>query len=139
MPFAAKIDEGFLARVYKTSAVVWAFGALVAWGVAGLHAALGWSLGCALSVGVLAGTEWIVRRAIRPGNTRARRTLGNAAALHWPAILVFAGFAVWLGRGQAAYLIAFIAGLGLVQAVIALKALGMLIVSLLDRTGRRSS
>jgi hypothetical protein len=137
MPSAAKIDEGFIARVYRTSAYVWAFGALVAWGWAGPYAALGWSLGCALSVGVLAGIEWIVRRAVRPGNTRTRKTLTNAAALHWPIILVFMGFVFWLGRGRMAYLIAFIAGLGLVQAVIVLKALGILIVQHLNRDSSR--
>ncbi len=129
MPSAAKIDEGFITRVYRTSAYVWAFGALVAWSVAGWHAALGWTVGSAVSVGVLAAIEWMVRRAAVPGDTRAGRKLMKAAALHWPIILVLLAAAVWLGGRRISYIVAFVAGLGLAQAVIALKALGILIVS----------
>jgi hypothetical protein len=128
MPSAAKINEGFIARVYRTSGYVWAFGALVAWSVAGFWAALGWTVGSAVSVGVLAAIDWTVRRAARPGDSRAGPKLMKAVALHWPIILLLLGAAVWLGGRRVSYMVAFAAGLCLAQAVIALKALGILIV-----------
>jgi hypothetical protein len=132
MPSAAKIDEGFIARVYRTGAYVWAFGAIAAWSVAGLWAALGWTVGSAVSIGVLAAIEWVVRRTAKPGDTRAARKLTKAAALHWPIILVLLAASVWLGGRRVSYMIAFVAGLGLAQAVIALKALGILIVKRME-------
>lgn len=129
MPSAAKIDEGFITRVYRTSAYVWTFGALVAWSASGFWAALGWTVGSAVSVGVLAAIDWMVRRAARPGDSRAGRKLMKAVALHWPIILILLAAAVWLGVGRVSYMVAFAAGLCLAQAVIALKALGILIVS----------
>jgi hypothetical protein len=128
MPSEAKIDEGFIARVYRTSAYVWAFGAMVAWSVAGPHAALGWTVGSAISVGVLAGIEWAVKRVIKPDNPRARKSFANVAMLHWPIIVAVLALAVWLSGRRAAYVIAFAAGLGLTQLVIALKAIGILII-----------
>jgi hypothetical protein len=132
MPSTAKIDEGFIARVYKTSAYVWVFGALVAWSVAGPWAALGWTVGSAISVGLLAAIECIVKRAVRPGNLRAKKVLTNAALLHWPIIVAVLALAVWLGGRRVAYIIAFAAGLGLTQLVITLKAVGALIVERLN-------
>lgn len=126
------IDEGFLGRVYKTSAIVWAFGALVTWSVAGLHAAAGWTFGSAISVGLLAGIEWIVRKAVTPGNLRAKKALTNVAALHWPIILAVMALAIWLSGRRIPYLVAFIAGLGLAQVVIVLKAVGVVIVERLN-------
>ena len=134
MPSEAKIDEGFIARVYRTSAYVWAFGAMVAWSVAGPYAALGWTVGSAISVGLLVAIEWIVRRAVRPGNLRAKKVLTNAALLHWPIILMLLAAAVWLGGRRVAYIIAFAAGLGLVQAVIVLKAIGIFIIEQTNKT-----
>ena len=128
MPSAAKIDECFIARVCKTSVVVWAFGVMVSWSVAGPYAALGWTVGSGISVGVLAAIDWIVRRTVRPGDTKAGGKLMKAAALHWPIILVLLAAAVWLSGRRVTYLIAFAAGLGLAQAVIFLKAVGVLIV-----------
>ncbi len=133
MRSVAKIDEGFITRVYKTSAVVWAFGVLAAWSIAGWFAALGWTVGSAISVGLLAAIEWMVRRAVRPGNERAGKSLLKAAALHWPAILLILAAAVWLGGGKLVYLLAFVAGLGLVQMVMAAKALGIAINELINR------
>lgn len=125
-------DEGFLGRVYRTSAIVWAFGALVVWSFAGLHAAAGWTFGSAISVGLLAGIEWIVRKAVTPGNLRAKKVLTNVAALHWPIILAIMALAIWLSGRKIAYLIAFIAGLSLTQVVIVLKAVGTVLVERLN-------
>lgn len=127
------IDEGFLGRVYRTSAIVWAFGALIAWSFAGFYAAFGWTFGSAISVGLLAGIEWLVRKAVTPGNLRAKKVLTNAAVLHWPIILGIMALAIWLSGRHVAYLIAFAAGLGLAEAVIVLKTVGAVIVERMNR------
>lgn len=121
-------DEGFIRRVYKTCAYVWAFVGLGVWSFAGPHTAFGWTFGAVISVGLLAGIEWIVRKAVRPGHTREKKLLTNAAVLHWPIILGIMALAVWLSGRRIAYLIAFIAGLGLAQVVIVLKTLGAMLV-----------
>ncbi len=126
-------DPGFLGRVYRTSAALWAIVALGIWSFAGAHTALGWTFGSAISVGLLYAIEWLVRRAVRPGNVRARKALANAALLHWPIILAVMALAVWLGGRRVSYLIAFIAGLGLAQAVIVLKTIGAAIVERLNK------
>ncbi len=125
-------DEGFIGRVYRTCAYVWAFVALAIWSYFGGHAALGWTFGAAISVGLLFAIEWIVRKAVRPGNVRAKRVLTNAALLHWPIILGTMALAIWFGQRRVAYLIAFIAGLSLTQVVIVLKALGAKLVERMD-------
>lgn len=127
------IDEGFLGRVYRTSGVVWAFGLLVSWSIAGLHAAFGWTFGSAISVGVLAGIEWIVRKAVRPGNLRAKKALTNAAVLHWPIILGIMALAIWLSGRRVTYIVAFVAGLGLTQVVIVLKTVGAMLVEHINK------
>ena len=127
-------DEGFLGRVYRTCVYVWAFGALAAWGYFGPHAALGWTFGSAISVGLLYAIEWIVRKTVTPGNLRAKKVLTTIAALHWPIILAIMALAVWLSGRRIAYLIAFSAGLGLTQAVIVLKTVGAMIV---ERTNKQ--
>lgn len=127
------IDEGFIGRVVKTSAYVWAFGALIAWSFGGLHTAFGWTFGSAISVGLLAGIEWIVRKAVTPGNLRAKKVLTNVAALHWPIILAIMALAVWLSGRRIAYLLAFIAGLGLAQIVIVLKTIGAMFVERINK------
>jgi hypothetical protein len=121
-------DEGFIGRVYRTCAYVWAFGALIAWSYGGLHTAFGWTFGSAISVGLLYGIERVVRKAVRPGNIGAKKYLAYVAALHWPIIVGIMALAVWLSGRRIAYLIAFIAGLGLTQVVIVLKAVGAVLV-----------
>lgn len=121
-------DEGYFGRVYRTSAIVWLFGVLAAWAVAGIYAAFGWTMGSAISVGLLAGIEWIVRTIVRPGNVAAKKALTKVAALHWPIIVGVLALAIWLSGRRVEYIVAFAAGLGLAQAVIVLKAVGAVIV-----------
>lgn len=127
------IDEGFIARVFRTSAVVFAFGVLAFWSTLGWRAALGWAIGSAISLGLLAGIQWAVRQYARPGNPRAKKSLTIVALLHWPVLAAILAAAVWYGRGRFSYIIAFCAGLVLTQAVIVLKVLGMLVNQRLNR------
>jgi hypothetical protein len=122
-----EIDEGFIGRVYRTSAVVWAVGVAVSWSLAGSAAALGWTVGSALSMGVLRGFEWVARRSFVPGANNPRRDFTRFAIVKLPIILlVLTGFVLLGGRSFAA-VAAFCAGVILTQAVIVLKALGLMI------------
>lgn len=127
------IDEAFLARVYRMSAVVWAFGLLVFWSILGWRAALGWTVGCAISMGLLAGVQWVVRSVVTPDNPRAKRMLTVIALLHWPVLIGVLAAAVLLARGHFSYIVAFCAGLILTQAVIVLKVVGMLVNQRLNK------
>jgi hypothetical protein len=127
------IDEGFIRRVYITSAYVWAFGLLASWSVSGFRAALGWTVGSAISLGLLRGIDWFIRGTVRPSNTRARRSLPLVALLHWPVLIAVLAAGVWFGRGHFSYIVAFCAGLVLTQGVIILKVIGMLVNQRLNK------
>ncbi len=60
------IDLDFIHRIYRTSALLALFVGLLLWSSLGRSAALGWLIGCVLSLLLLAGVEWSVRRFIRP-------------------------------------------------------------------------
>ena len=123
-----EIDEGFLGRVYRTSAVLWAIGTAISWGIAGLPAAAGWTVGSALSMGVLWGFERMARRSFTPGAHDARRHFARFSAVKLPIILVVLLGIVPIGGRSFAAIAAFCAGVILTQAVIVLKALGLVIV-----------
>jgi len=122
------IDEGFLGRVYRTSAVVWAIGTAISWGVAGPAAAVGWTVGSALSMGVLRGFEWMARRSFVPGAHETRRDFARFSIVKLPIILLVLVGVVLIGGRSFEPIAAFCAGIILTQAVIVLKALGLVIV-----------
>ena len=126
------MDEGFLGRVYRTSAYVWAFVALLLLSLAGWPAAAGWTVGSALSLGVLRSLEVVIRRSFVPGVPNARGSLTKLSVVKLPLILLVLGLVVWLGRNSFAFIIAFCAGVVLTQTVIFLKVLGMLFVERLN-------
>ncbi len=121
------IDDGFLARVYRTSAVVGAIGLLACWSALGATAAAGWLLGALVSVGVVKSLEWIIKRSFVPGEEGARTALAKFSLVKLPVVMVVLGLVVWLGRSNFAFIGAFCAGLLLAQAVIVLKAVGFVI------------
>ena len=123
-----EIDDGFLGRVYRTSAVLWAIGTAISWGLAGLPAAVGWTVGSALSMGVLRGFEWMVRRSFVPGTPNAQRNFSRFHVAKLPIILVVIAGVVLIGGRSFELIAAFCAGIILTQAVIVLKALGLVIV-----------
>ncbi|NLN76714.1 MAG: hypothetical protein GX139_10440 [Armatimonadetes bacterium] len=127
------IDAGFIRRVYLTSSYVWFFGLLVSISVSGWRAALGWTIGSAISVGLLRAIEWFVGNTFRADSKRIRGVSLAAIALHWPVLIAALAGGIWLGRGHFPYIVAFCAGLVLTQAVIALKVVGMLIVQRLNK------
>ncbi|MEN6356340.1 MAG: hypothetical protein ABFD83_04565 [Armatimonadota bacterium] len=136
-----EIDNAFIKRTYISSAYLWAFGVLVwmsLWYIFtsrglklsphwGLMAAIGWSLGSAVSMGTLWSLEWIVSRAFVPGNAQAKRNLVRFSILKLIVIILVLGLIVKLGGKSFALIGAFCAGVVLTQAVIFLKVLGKLI------------
>lgn len=128
-----EIDEGFIRRVFITSGYVWAFGLLASWSMSGWRAAFGWTVGSALSVGLLRAIEWFVRSAIRPGHKAARKQLLIVAIIHWPALVAVLAGGLWLARGNFPYIVAFCAGLVLTQLIIVLKVVGMLVNQYLNK------
>ena len=125
-------DEHFIARVYRTSAFMWAFGFLVCWAVSGLFAAGGWTLGSVLSVTILWSLEWIIRRVFVPEANGAKKALAKFTLLKLPAVAAILVLAVFLGRASFAFIIAFCAGVVLTQSVIFLKTVGMLVAQRLN-------
>jgi len=119
------IDEGFIGRVYKSSAYLAAIGVGVCWMMGGPYAAAGWTVGALVSTGILASLEWVIRRSFVPGATRARSTLAKFSLAKLPLVLLVLGLVVWLGRLSTAFLVAFCAGVLLTQTVITMKALGI--------------
>ena len=72
-----EIDEHFIARVYRTSAWVWAIGLLAALSVGAFYFAIGWTVGSAMSVGILWSLDYIIRKTIVPGAEGARSSLAK--------------------------------------------------------------
>ncbi|MHB9038294.1 MAG: hypothetical protein ACYC64_16695 [Armatimonadota bacterium] len=137
----AEIDDAFIKRVYRSSAFMWGFGTLVllslwqgltARGVAlssnwGWSAALGWTLGSAMSVGTLWSLEWIIRRTFVPGNVEAKRSVGRFSLVKLAVVVLVLAVIVKLGGKSFPLVAAFSAGIVLTQAVIFFKVLGVLI------------
>lgn len=121
------IDEAFIKRVYRTSAYVWGFVALVLLSFGSWWGAAGWSLGAIVSAGVLWSLEWIVRRVFVPDNLRAKSALQRFTLIKIAAGLPILGIAVWASTHSVVFIFAFCAGVVLTQAVIFLKVVGMLI------------
>jgi len=124
---ATEIDEGFIRRVYVTSAVVWAVGVWVAWRIGGVGAAAGWTAGSAVSFGVLRSFEWIAQRVFVPGAADAKRDFVRFSLVKLPIIALVLMGVVLIGGRSFALVAAFCAGVLLTQAVVVLKALGMLV------------
>jgi len=121
------IDESFIGRVYGTSAIVWACGVAIAWGLGGTDAAAGWTLGSGLSLGTLRSLEWIVRRSFVPKSLNAQRSLAKFSLAKLAILaLVLSGIVIVEGRSLALVL-GLCAGVVLTQTIVVLKVLGMLI------------
>ena len=121
------IDDDFIKQVYKTSVYIWAFGVLVTWSIAGPLAAIGWTLGSALSVGILCSVEWIVKRAFVPEASDARGALAKFSLIKLLIIMAVLSIIILAGGRNFALVGGFCAGVVLTQGVIFLKTLGTLI------------
>lgn len=122
-----QIDEAFIGRVYKTSAYIWAFGLAVCLICGQYYAAIGWTIGAGVSVGIMRSLEWVVRRSFVPGNNGARAELAKVSIVKLLIIAAILSVIIIAGGRSFALVAGFCAGLILTQAVIVLKVLGMLV------------
>ncbi len=125
------IDEGFIKRTYKTSVIVWAIATLGIVAGERWYAALGFTLGAAVSMGVLASLSHIVRRLFVPGQAGAGRTLIKFGIVKLVAIAVIVTGVVMTRRYDLIF--GFCGGVILTQAVMFLKAIG---ITLNERMGQ---
>jgi hypothetical protein len=84
-----------------------------------------------INLALFKATEYVVKHNFVPGGTKARRMLLVASAIKLP--LLGAGF-YFLVRADWVNVVALAAGLGLVQAIIGLKAIGIALVTMVNRT-----
>lgn len=126
------IDNGFLGRVYRTSAVVCAIGFLVWWAAMGLYAALGWVAGSLVSLAVVRSLEIVIRWQFVPGNPRASSALARFSVLKVLGAMLVLSLVVIAGRYGYEFIIAFCVGILLAQTVIILKVLGKALSSRLS-------
>lgn len=125
-----QVDDGFLRRVYRTTAIAWVVTVMIlaAYGFAGALASF--AIGGAVSLAFLRGTEIAIRRYLVPQG----RHLKKAVVLLYAVKMPILGLALYLLVGtEWVNVVALAAGLGLVQAVIGLKAMG---IALYDLAGR---
>ncbi|MGC8666620.1 MAG: hypothetical protein ACP5VE_00695 [Chthonomonadales bacterium] len=114
-------DEQLPIRVLKTSAWVACLGALLLLD-RGLAAwALGWAIGCGLSMLSLASLTYLVPRLVWPARPRVKLLLGVVVLVKLPVLAVVLNYA--MASPHVAPLGVFV-GAGLTPAIIVLKVLG---------------
>jgi hypothetical protein len=124
-------DDGFIGRVYRTTAVVWALMAALIYSHSGVEALLGLSIGAAISLGSLRLIELAVRHLLCPGMPTRARHFTLLFLLKLPLLTVVMAGAVWVVMIGLANVFALVGGVALVHGVILLKALGNLVVAAL--------
>jgi hypothetical protein len=70
------LDLSFIHRVYRTGLILTVLGAAFFWEVIGPKACFGWLVGAVLSLLMLAGVEWSIKRFIQPESQSARGLIG---------------------------------------------------------------
>ena len=119
-----EVDDQFLRQVYRLTTALALIATPILWAVYGLPAGLSFAIGSLFSLSAILSLEFIIRRMVKPGGSpRAKRWLGFIALGKYT--IIFVGFylltkANWLN----VYTLA--AGVGLVQVVIILKAVGLM-------------
>ena len=115
-------DEGFIRRVYKTSALVMAVILLALWAYAvPQRVILGVAAGYLLGILSLASISFLITRRLSPGNARVRANNGWVAALKY---VVIGGIIYVIVRTDYLSLPGFVAGFASIQAIMVLKVLG---------------
>ena len=127
-PGLTGIDLDFVHRVYRTSGVLALLIGLFLWEGRGAPSALGWLLGSVLSLGLLAGVEWSVRRFIQPEAQSASRVVlaSLLKLLAAAAVLFFAFIAALRGWISLPWVLA---GFALPHLVAGLKLAGQWVIS----------
>lgn len=122
------LDSGFLKRVYRTSTAVWLFVLLWCAALRSTSAAIGVTIGFAISFGSLVLVERLVK-ALFPSDPaqQSRRSVAKLLILAFVKYAII-GVVLWGAlRFGIAKPAGIAIGLGLPTAVIALKALGIVL------------
>lgn len=128
LPVATEIDEQFIRRVYSSSAYLWGFGLLVCWGFGSLSAAIGWTIGSALSLSILRSLDYGIRKYFVPGSIDAQKKLAKLSFVKFGTVLGVLALLVWLGGRNFALVGSFCTGLVLTQGVIVMKTLAIMLL-----------
>ncbi len=121
-----EIDKNFLLRVYRTSIWVGIFAFLWIWTYLGRGIALSFSTGAAVSLIFLRALEYAIKKYITPQKKKPKPMILITALIKFPLIVTLFYF---LMRSEWLSLAALVVGLGLVQAIIILKAFGIILVN----------
>lgn len=125
------IDEGFINRTYRTSVVAWGVATIVCLVLRFWFVAIGLTIGSALSIGVLAGFERVVRRTFVPGGVAHKWTIAKFWLMKTVVIAgVIAG--VVLTR-RFDLIIGFCVGVALTQVVMFLKVIGIMLLEWMNK------
>lgn len=119
------IDEGFIRRTYRTSIVVWAIAVVTMTAFQLWYAAIGFTIGSAISIGILMSLDAVIRRVFVPGSTGAVKKLAKIGFVKLVVIAVVLIGVVKTGRFD--LIVAFCAGVLLTQSVMFLKVIGTLL------------
>ncbi|MFQ3549367.1 MAG: hypothetical protein SNJ70_06415 [Armatimonadota bacterium] len=122
-----EINDAFINRVYKASIIVAVIGAFVWWISLGIVSAAGWICGALLSVAVLRAYEIAVKKLFRPDIKKNKNIMTKFFLAKLPIMLLVLSFFVWIAKHNYIFIISFIAGVALAQAVIVLKTIGIVI------------
>jgi hypothetical protein len=126
-----EVDDGFLRQVYRLGLIL-AVIITVGLCVYRLPMGLSFAIGSFVSLSMLWTLEFVVRRMVTPDKSlNTKRWLGFVALGKYTVI--FGGF-YFLIKADWLNVYALAVGIGLVQGVIILKAVGMMVAILTHRT-----
>ncbi|HEY3266451.1 MAG TPA: hypothetical protein VGM37_05965 [Armatimonadota bacterium] len=116
-------DDGFVDRALKASVAAAVFVAWFLLALGRVHEAASFALGAALSVGFMAAARLAVWKATTPGRPQGRRfAVLLAAAKYGVAAVAIWHFVHW----RNASMLSFVAGAGITQLVLVMKAAGQI-------------
>jgi hypothetical protein len=125
-----EVDDQFLRQVYRL-ALILAIVITGAFCVYSLPSGLSFAIGSCVSLSMLWSLEFVIRCIVKPGKSeKTKRWLGFIALGKYT--ILFAGF-YFLIKADWLNVYALAGGIGLVQIVIILKAIGMMASILLYR------
>lgn len=121
----AETDRRYFGRVYRASAVLWLLGLAACVCAGSLLAAVGWTVGAAVSALTLCSLEYVIRRNFVPGNPRAGSALARFSVVKLVVVGLIISALVIAGGRSAALVGAFCAGVVLTQLVMVGREVGI--------------
>jgi len=119
------LDEQFVRKVYKSSAIAWGLVSLWTLGLGKPWIALSITLGTVVSLAVLASFDIVVRTVFVPGATKSKKALIKLALIKYPILGAILYFVVHWHKIN---LLAFCGGIVLVHFAMLAKLAGIRLV-----------